>query len=150
MIAVVQRVTKSGVEVEGEIISQINLGLVVFLGIKKGDTEEFAGYLAKKILNLRIFSDDNGKMNLSVKDIMGEILVVSQFTLCTDNTKSGNRPSFTMAEEPERANFLYEYLVKKMKDEYSEDKIFTGIFSAHMHISILNDGPVTILLEKEK
>lgn len=149
MIAVVQRVTKSDVEVEGKIISRINSGLVVFLGIKKGDIEEFADYLAKKILNLRIFSDDYGKMNLSVKDIMGEILVVSQFTLCTDNTKSGNRPSFTIAEEPERANALYEYLVKKMKDEYSGEKIFTGIFSAHMHISILNDGPVTILLEKE-
>lgn len=148
MIAVVQRVTESGVEVENEIISKINFGLVVFLGIKKGDTEEFADYLAKKILNLRIFSDDNGKMNLSVKDIMGEILVISQFTLCTDNTKSGNRPSFTLAEEPVRANALYEYFVKKMKVEYSQEKIFTGIFSAHMRINILNDGPVTILLEK--
>jgi D-aminoacyl-tRNA deacylase len=148
MIAVVQRVNNSSVEVGGSIICKISKGLLVFLGVKKGDSESNAELLAKKIANLRIFSDNEKKMNLSVKDINGEIMVISQFTLCTDNTKSGNRPSFTFAEEPEKANILYEYFIKKLKDEYEDNKIFSGIFSAHMKINILNDGPVTILLEK--
>jgi D-aminoacyl-tRNA deacylase len=148
MIAVIQRVQKSAVEIEGNIKSQISKGLLVFLGIKKGDTEKNADYLVYKISNLRIFSDDNGKMNLSVKDINGEIMVISQFTLCTDSSKSGNRPSFTFAEEPEKANELYEYFVKIFGEEYSKEKIQTGIFSADMKINLINDGPVTILLEK--
>jgi D-tyrosyl-tRNA(Tyr) deacylase len=116
--------------------------------VKKGDNENNADFLSNKIINLRIFPDENGKMNLSVKDIEGEILVISQFTLCTDNSKSGNRPGFTLAEEPERANELYEYIIGKMKNDYSEDRIFSGVFSAHMKINIINDGPVTIILEK--
>jgi D-tyrosyl-tRNA(Tyr) deacylase len=148
MIAVVQRVTGSNVEVDGKIISRISNGILVFLGVKKGDNENNADFLSNKIINLRIFPDENGKMNLSVKDIEGEILVISQFTLCTDNSKSGNRPGFTLAEEPERANELYEYIIGKMKNDYSEDRIFSGVFSAHMKINIINDGPVTIILEK--
>lgn len=148
MITVVQRVNNSSVEVDGSIISKISVGLLIFLGVKKGDTESNADYLSKKVINLRIFPDNEEKMNLSVKDIKAEILVISQFTLCTDNTKSGNRPSFTMAEEPEKANKLYEYFIKMLKEEYDDNKIFSGVFSAHMNINILNDGPVTILLEK--
>jgi D-aminoacyl-tRNA deacylase len=148
MIAVVQRVIHSSVEVDGKIISKIANGLLIFLGVKKGDIESNADYLAKKVVSHRIFSDDNDKMNLSIKDINGEILVISQFTLCTDNNKSGNRPSFIFAEEPNRANELYEYFIKKLKEEYNKDRIFSGIFSAYMKINILNDGPVTILLEK--
>jgi len=148
MIAVIQRVLSSSVEVEGKLISEISNGLLVFLGVKKGDNESNAEFLAKKVANLRIFSDENDKMNLSVKDINGEVLVISQFTLCTDNGKSGNRPSFIFAEEPEKAKFLYEYFIEKLREEYQKDKIFSGIFSAYMKIDIINDGPVTILLEK--
>ena len=148
MIAVVQRVLKAGVEVNGKIVSNISRGLLVFLGVKKGDAEINADLLAKKTANLRIFSDTEDKMNLSVKDIEGEILVISQFTLCTDNNKSGNRPSFTFAEDPIRANELYEYFIKRLKDEYLNNKIYTGIFAAEMKVDILNDGPVTIILEK--
>jgi D-aminoacyl-tRNA deacylase len=148
MIAVVQRVDKSSVEVYGEVVSSINKGLLVLLGVKKGDGETNADYLTNKIANLRIFSDENGKMNLSIKDIDGEILVISQFTLCTDNSKSGNRPSFTLAEEPERAKELYEYFIEKLKSEYAENKIFPGVFAAHMQVNILNNGPVTIFLER--
>lgn len=148
MIAVVQRVLKSGVEVNGKSVSKISRGLLVFLGVKKGDTEINADLLAKKTANLRIFSDTEDKMNLSVKDIEGEILVISQFTLCTDNNKSGNRPSFTFAEDPARANELYEYFIKKLKEEYKYNKVFSGIFAAEMKVDILNDGPVTIILEK--
>lgn len=148
MIAVVQRVLKSGVEVNGKSVSKISRGLLVFLGVKKGDTEINADLLAKKTANLRIFTDTEDKMNLSVKDIEGEILVISQFTLCTDNNKSGNRPSFTFAEDPARANELYEYFIKKLKEEYAYNKVFSGIFAAEMKVDILNDGPVTIILEK--
>jgi D-aminoacyl-tRNA deacylase len=148
MIAVVQRVTGSSVEIDGAVYSRISGGLLVFLGIKKGDSEASAGFIANKIVNLRIFSDDNGKMNLSIKDIGGEIMVISQFTLCTDNAKSGNRPSFTLAEDPVKAKELYDYTVRKLKNEYEGDKILTGVFSAQMKVNILNDGPVTIILEK--
>jgi D-aminoacyl-tRNA deacylase len=148
MIAVVQRVLSSSVEVNGKIVNKISNGLLIFLGVKKGDDKSNAEYLAKKAVNLRIFSDENEKMNLSVKDINGEILVISQFTLCTDNGKSGNRPSFIFAEEPEKANELYKYFLEKLKIEYTKEKIFSGIFSAYMKINLTNDGPVTILLEK--
>lgn len=148
MIAVIQRVLESSVEVEGKVVCSISGGLLVLLGVKKDDTETQADFLVKKIVNLRIFSDNNGKMNLSVGDKQGDIMVISQFTLCTDNNKSGNRPSFTLAEEPEKAKLMYEYFIDKLRKEYKEDKIFTGIFSAHMKINLINDGPVTIILEK--
>ena len=148
MIAVIQRVLNSSVEVDGRIVNSISNGLLVLLGVKKGDKKENADILAKKITALRIFSDSNDKMNLSVKDIYGEILVISQFTLCTDNEKSGNRPSFIFAEDPEIANELYEYFIGKLKEEYDKEKVFSGIFSAYMKINLTNDGPVTVILEK--
>ncbi len=144
MKAVVQRVKRTALSVDGKLISEIPFGLTVFLGIKSGDTEKQAEYLAKKIAALRIFEDENGKMNLSVKDVGGEVLLVSQFTLYGD-ASHGNRPSFTLAERPERAEPLYEYAVNALASYGVSVK--KGIFGADMQISQHNDGPVTILLE---
>lgn len=144
MKAVVQRVKKTTLSVDGERISEIPFGLTVFLGIKTGDSEKEADYLAKKIANLRIFEDENGKMNLSVKDVGGEVLLVSQFTLYGD-ASHGNRPSFTLAERPERAEPLYEYAVEALASHGVTVK--KGVFGADMKIEQFNDGPVTILLE---
>ncbi len=146
MKAVIQRVTKTVLKVDGELISEIGKGLVVYLGVQSGDLKESADYLAKKISGMRIFEDDNGKMNYSVKDVGGEILVVSQFTLLAD-TSHGNRPGFTEAEKPDRANELYEYFVSLIQDVYG---ITTkkGVFGADMKIEQHNDGPVTILMDK--
>lgn len=144
MKAVAQRVKKTTLKVEGELISEIPFGLTVFLGVKVGDTEKEAAYLAKKIAGLRIFEDENGKMNLSVKDVGGEVLLVSQFTLYGD-TSRGNRPSFTLAERPERAQELYEYAVKELAGYGIIVK--KGVFGADMQIEQHNDGPVTILIE---
>ena len=144
MKAVVQRVKRTTLSVDGELISEIPFGLTVFLGVKVGDTEKEAAYLAKKIAGLRIFEDENGKMNLSVKDVGGEVLLVSQFTLYGDATK-GNRPSFTLAERPEIAEPLYEFAVKELSSYGVTVK--KGVFGADMKIEQSNDGPVTILLE---
>mgnify|MGYP003307082938 CR=1 FL=1 len=146
MRAVVQRVKYTKLEVDGELISEIPFGLTVFLGVKTGDTEKQADFLMKKISALRVFEDENGKMNLSVKDVGGEVLLVSQFTLYGDATK-GNRPSYTLAERPEKAEPLYEYAVNALKEQ--DVVVKKGVFGADMKISQLNDGPVTILLEKE-
>ena len=146
MRAVVQRVKETSLEVEGKLISKIPFGLTVFLGVKVGDTEKAADYLAKKIAQLRIFEDENGKMNLSVKDVGGEVLLVSQFTLYGD-ASHGNRPSFSLAERPERAEALYEYAVKALSTYGILVK--KGVFGADMQIKQHNDGPVTILLEAE-
>lgn len=146
MRAVVQRVKYTKLEVDGELISEIPFGLTVFLGVKVGDSEKQADFLMKKISALRVFEDENGKMNLSVKDVGGEVLLVSQFTLYGDATK-GNRPSYTLAERPEKAEPLYEYAVKSLREQGVTVK--KGVFGADMKISQLNDGPVTILLEKE-
>ena len=145
MKVVIQRVKKASVTVEGNMIGKINEGLLVFLGVTHGDTKEKADFLVKKLLNLRIFNDDNHKMNLSVKDINGEVLVVSQFTLYADTT-SGNRPSFTEAAKPDSANELYEYFIQKSKEHGIEVK--SGEFGADMKVELLNDGPVTIIIEK--
>ena len=147
MKAVIQRVKKTTLSVDGELISEIEKGLVVYLGVKSGDTKESADYLAKKISAMRIFEDENGKMNLGVKDIGGEILVVSQFTLLAD-TSRGNRPSFIEAEKPERANELYLYFASLLEQTYGIS-VKRGVFGADMQISQHNDGPVTILMEKE-
>ena len=146
MRAVVQRVKSTKLSVDGELISEIPFGLTVFLGVKVGDTEEQADFLMKKIAGLRIFEDEQGKMNLSVKDVGGEVLLVSQFTLYGD-AKKGFRPSFSDAERPERAEALYEYAVKQLQAQGVVVK--KGVFGADMKIEQLNDGPVTILLEKE-
>ena len=146
MRAVVQRVKQTTLKVDGELISEIPFGLTVFLGVKIGDTETEADYLVKKIAGLRIFEDEQGKMNLSVKDVGGEVLLVSQFTLYGDASK-GFRPSFSTAERPERAEMLYEYAVEGLKAQGIVVK--KGVFGADMKIEQFNDGPVTILLEKE-
>lgn len=143
MRAVVQRVLSAQLKVEGKLISNIGKGLVVFFGVKVGDEMAEADKLVKKIAALRIFEDDNGKMNLSVGDVNGEILFVSQFTLYGD-ASHGNRPSFTEAARPEIAKPIYEYAAEKLRS--LGVKVQTGIFGADMKILQENDGPVTILL----
>lgn len=145
MRLVVQRVANAKVDVEGKTVGQINKGFMVLCGITHTDTEVEADYLAKKLCNLRVFEDENGKMNLSIKDVNGELLIISQFTLYA-NAKDGNRPDFIAAAKPEKANPLYEYFLKKCT-EYGI-KVENGVFGAHMEVSLLNDGPVTIILEK--
>ena len=145
MRAIVQRVKNTSLKVEGKLISEIPFGLTVFLGVKCGDTEKEGAYIAKKIAGLRIFKDENGKMNLSVKEVGGEVLLVSQFTLYGD-ASHGNRPSFTLAERPEKAEPLYEYTAKVLAEEYGVT-VKKGVFGADMKIEQFNDGPVTILLE---
>ena len=146
MRAVVQRVKRTTLSVDNQLISEIPFGLTVFLGVKSGDIKAQADYLMKKVANLRIFEDENGKMNLSVKDVGGEVLLVSQFTLYGD-CSHGNRPSFTLAERPELAEPLYEYAVETLKSY--DIPVKKGVFGADMQISQHNDGPVTILLETE-
>lgn len=146
MKLVVQKVKKAKVEVKNKVVGEIERGYMVLLGVKRGDTEKEAGYLAKKLCNLRIFEDENGKMNLSIKDVNGELLIISQFTLY-GNTKDGNRPSFIEAEEPEKANELYKYFMMKCKENGIE-KVEQGMFGKHMEVSLINDGPTTIIMEK--
>lgn len=143
MRAVIQRVIKSRVVIDEAIKAEIGHGLVVFLGIEKGDTQEKADYLAKKITNLRIFGDKEGKMNLSLIDIGGKAIVVSQFTLMAD-TRKGNRPSFIHAAPPDIASPMVDYFIQKMKAHGVETQ--SGEFAAHMLVEIHNDGPVTILI----
>lgn len=145
MRLVVQRVKKAKVEVEGKTVGSINQGFLVLLGVTHTDTKAEADYLVKKLCNLRVFEDENGKMNLGLKDVGGELLIVSQFTLYADCSQ-GNRPSFINAAKPDVANELYEYFCEKCKEQ--NIKVEKGIFGADMKVSLLNDGPVTIILEK--
>jgi len=143
-----QRVTKASVEVGGEAVGRIGQGLVVFIGVAQGDTERDANYLAHKIANLRMFSDEAGKFNLSALEIGGEILVISQFTLLAD-TRKGRRPSFVQAALPEQAEALFNLFVRHVRD--TGLRVETGRFQQHMLVEIHNDGPVTIALDsKEK
>lgn len=147
MKAVIQRVSEASVRVDGELIGEIAQGFLVLLGVMDGDTEHEADVLACKTALLRVFEDENGKMNRSVLDTDGEILVVSQFTLCAD-VKKGNRPSFTPSAKPDEANRLYAYFMQKLTEQ-GVRKVAHGSFGADMKVSLLNDGPVTILFDTD-
>ncbi len=143
---VIQRVNGATVKVNDKIEGKIDNGFMVLIGITHNDTKEIADLMIKKLLNLRVFSDENDKMNLSLKDVDGKLLLVSQFTLYAD-CKKGNRPSFVNAAKPEYANELYEYIVRMCKENgYGVE---TGVFGADMKVELLNDGPVTIILDSE-
>ena len=147
MKAVIQRVTHASVTVEDKIIGEIGQGFLVLLGVMEGDTEKEAALMASKIAKLRVFEDSEEKMNLSVTDVDGEILSVSQFTLCAD-VKKGNRPSFTSSAKPDTANALYEKFNTFLLSEGVRN-VETGIFGADMKVSLLNDGPVTIIFDTD-
>lgn len=144
MRLVVQRVDNASVTIENELFSSIGQGYLILFGAEKGDTKAQADWLANKVSVLRCFSDENGKMNLSIKDIQGEILIVSQFTLAGD-VKKGTRPSFDRAMPPSEANEMYEYFISKVKEQNIPVK--TGIFGAHMEVKLLNNGPVTFVID---
>ena len=149
MRVVVQRVSEGSVTIPGEkYAAKIGNGLVVLLGIKIGDNEKDVAFLADKCCNLRIFEDENDKMNLSIKDINGEMLIISQFTLYGDAQK-GNRPGFTDAARPEEAIPLYEKFIARVKENIGEERVKTGIFGAMMMVKIFNEGPVTIIIESK-
>ncbi len=145
MKALLQRVSECSVKVDGKMVASAGRGLLILLGVQKGDARAAAEYLAKKVCNLRIFEDEAGKMNLSVMDIKGQLVVVSQFTLAGD-TSRGNRPGFDTAEKPEIAKALYEYFVECLQKLGAD--VQTGIFQADMQVALVNDGPVTFMLEK--
>lgn len=145
MKIVIQRVANAQVEVDKKVVGKIGKGFLVLVGVTHDDTKENADYLVKKLCKLRVFTDENDKMNLSLKDVNGELLIVSQFTLYA-NCKDGNRPSFIEAAKPEQANELYEYFCSEC--EKNDIKVEKGIFGADMKVSLLNDGPVTIIIEK--
>ena len=146
MKVLLQRVSQASVQVNGSEVSSISKGFLLLVGIEKNDTQEAADYLAKKVANLRIFEDESGKMNLSILDVGGQILAVSQFTLAGD-TSRGNRPGFETAAKPQDAKPLYEYFVQALKI-YNID-VRCGIFQADMQVSLINDGPVTFMLERK-
>ena len=148
MIALVQRVLESSVAVDSELIDSIEKGLLVLLGIRDDDTEDDVRYLAAKVINLRIFQDENDKMNLSLLDTGGEILVVSQFTLHAD-TRHGNRPSFTEAAEPVKAEQLYEFFLEECRLLIGHNRVRKGKFGAMMKVKLINDGPVTIIVRSK-
>ena len=147
MRIVIQRVREASVKINDEIVGEIKQGLLVLLGIEHVDAELDVDYLIQKLIHLRIFGDDEGKMNLSVSDISGDLLIVSQFTLFAD-TKKGNRPSFIRSARPEQAIPLYDYFLSQLKKEFS-GKIENGVFGANMQVELINDGPVTIIMDSK-
>ena len=147
MRIVIQRVSRASVKVADETVGKIDNGLLVFLGISHDDQEEDVLWLAKKLMNLRIFNDDEGKMNLSLNDVDGEVLMVSQFTLHA-STKKGNRPSFVKSANPNLGKRLYDYFIDYLNKEY-KISVATGVFGAMMEIELLNDGPVTIIMDSK-
>ncbi len=147
MKAVLQRVERASVSVDGEVISSINKGFLVLLGISGSDTEEIGDKIADKLCRLRIFEDENGKTNLSLADVGGELLIISQFTLYAD-IKKGNRPSFVKAGGPEMANNLYEYFMKRCKTHVN--RVEGGRFGAHMKLDLINDGPFTLVIDSDE
>ena len=147
MRIVIQRVREASVKINDKIVGEIQQGLLVLLGIEHVDSELDADYLIQKLIHIRIFGDDEGKMNLSVSDISGDLLIVSQFTLFAD-TKKGNRPSFIRSARPEQARPLYEYFLSQLKKEFS-GKIENGVFGANMQVELINDGPVTIIMDSK-
>ncbi|MBT88327.1 MAG: D-tyrosyl-tRNA(Tyr) deacylase [Candidatus Marinimicrobia bacterium] len=147
MIAVIQRVTSANVTIDDNVVGHIDQGIVILLGVMGNDDEDDTNYLVNKISGLRIFNDENEKMNLSIKDVLGSALVISQFTLCAD-TQKGRRPSFIHAALPEKGNALYADFMKKMKGQGVP--IQSGEFGAMMKVNIQNDGPVTIILDSKK
>lgn len=147
MIAVIQRVSSSSVTVEGKVVGEIGQGLNILLGVKKGDKQEDISKLVNKIVNLRIFADGDGKMNLSLLDVKGEALIISQFTLA-GNVKKGRRPSFDSSEKPDIAKAMYEQFVKEFESLGVHTQ--TGEFGAHMDVDIHNDGPVTFIIDSNE
>ncbi len=145
MKAVIQRASYANVKVDGDVVGEIRKGLVILLGVEDGDTEKDANALADKIYGMRIFCDDNDKINLSLSDVDGDVLVISNFTLCAD-CSHGRRPYFGSAAGPDNANMLYEHFCKEMKSK-GVNKVEKGIFGADMKLELLNDGPVTIITE---
>jgi D-tyrosyl-tRNA(Tyr) deacylase len=148
MKALIQRVRRCSVAVGGVQQSSIGPGILVLLGVKQGDTDEDAQYLAERCAALRIFKDSQGKMNLSVKDVAGSAMVVSQFTLCGDTTR-GNRPSYSTAAPPDLAEPLYELFAQHMQTLLGSEKVATGVFRAMMEVELINDGPVTVMVESK-
>ncbi len=144
---VIQRVKRASVTIDGEVFGQIEKGFLVLIGVADTDTKDIADKMIKKMLGLRIFEDQQGKTNLSLSDVKGELLLVSQFTLYAD-CKKGNRPSFIRAGKPDMANKMYEYIIEKCKE--SMESVQTGEFGADMKVELLNDGPFTILLDSEE
>ena len=147
MITVIQRVSESSVKIDGKIKAQIGIGLMILLGIEEADTQEDIDWLSKKIVNLRIFPDENGVMNRSVLEVGGEILLISQFTLHA-STKKGNRPSYIKAAKPDFAIPMYEKMIQALESELGKS-IGTGEFGADMKVSLVNDGPVTIVIDSK-
>jgi D-aminoacyl-tRNA deacylase len=147
MKAVIQRVSSASVMVEGKIVGAIEQGFLVLLGVKRGDTQDDASYLARKIAKLRVFNDEAGKMNLSLEQVQGAVLAVSQFTLYAD-TRDGNRPGFSQAAVPDDGNRLYKTFCEMLRNENLE--VQTGIFQTEMKVSLVNDGPVTIIIDSSE
>ena len=148
MRALIQRVKRCSVSIDGSFHSAIEAGILILLGVKKGDTPDDAQYLAEKSTQLRIFDDPEGRMNLSVIDVRGSVMVISQFTLYGD-TRKGNRPSYTDAAPPPAAEELYEQFIREVRTLLGEERVKTGVFRAMMDVELVNDGPVTVMVESK-